>query len=170
MSACVGRLSQIRVKAWLGLCIAVVLAACVPVWSRTFPGVEAVSPGVQLSGFSQVDNLQPELRWKPTKTLGVVYDLVIWDSGLDLEKAEPGARFNWGTIVYQREGLAETVHRVEMPLKPKTLYFWSVRTRDGSTLGDWSTFDGWVAVSGLLGTVRRDIRGAPFGFKTPPGR
>ena len=167
MSACVGRLSQVRLGPWTWPWFALVLTACVPLWSRTFPGLEPVSPSVQLSGFLQVDTLQPQLRWKPAKAQGVAYDLVVWDSGLDPEKAEPGARFNWGTIVYQRDGLAETVHRVDMPLKPKTLYFWSVRTREGSTLGDWSTFDGWVAVTGLVGTVRRDIRSAPFGFKTP---
>ena len=82
-----------------------VLTGCVPVWSRTFPVLEPVSPSVQLNAFRQVDSLQPELRWKPAKTPGVAYDVVIWDSGLDPLKAQPEARFNWGTVVYQREGL-----------------------------------------------------------------
>ena len=147
----------------IGPWIALVLIGCVPTWSRTFLGLEPVSPSVQLSGFRQVEDLRPELRWKPAKSSSVAYDVVIWDSGLDPQKAEVGGRYNWGTVVYQREGLIQTVHRVDTPLKPGTLYFWSIRTREGSTLGDWSTMDGYVAVSGF----RREIRGAPFGFTTP---
>ena len=144
-----------------------VLTGCVPVWSRTFPVLEPVSPSVQLNAFRQVDSLQPELRWKPAKTPGVAYDVVIWDSGLDPLKAQPEARFNWGTVVYQREGLTQTAHRIDTPLKPGTLYFWSVRTREGGTLGDWSTLEGWEVVGTVASTHRREIRGAPFGFITP---
>jgi hypothetical protein len=168
MRACVGRLDQAGLGACLGLCIAVMLSACVPVWSRTFNGLEPVSPSVQLGRFSQVGSLQPELRWKPAKAQGAAYDLIIWDSGLDPEQTLPREGEQLGTVVYHREGLGETSHRVDMPLKPKTLYFWSVRTRDGSTLSDWSTFDGWTAMAGLTGYIRQAMRGLSFGFKTPP--
>lgn len=169
MSTCPGRpRSRLRLDAWTGLCIALGLAGCVPVWSRTFPVLEPVSPSVQLNAFREVDSLQPELRWKPAKVSGVTYDVVIWDSGLDPLKTRPETRFNWGTVVYQREDLSQNSHRVDTSLKRGTLYFWSVRTRNGSALGDWSTLEGWEVIGTAAGGFRREIHGAPFGFTTPP--
>jgi hypothetical protein len=168
MSAWVGRLRQPRVGTCVGLSIAMVLSACVPVWSRSFRGLEPVSPSVQLGRFSEVGSLQPELRWKPAKAQGPTYDLIIWDSGLDPEKTLPREGEQLGSVVYQREGLSETSHQVDMPLKPNTLYFWSVRTREGSTVGDWSIFDGWTVMAGLVGYIRQELHGLSFGFKTPP--
>lgn len=89
-------------------------------------------------------------------------------SGLDPLKAQPAARADWGTVVYQREGLTQTAHRVATPLKRGTLYFWSVGTREGSTLGDWSTLEGWEVIGTATGGFCGEIRGAPFGVTTPP--
>ena len=99
-----------------------------------------------------------------------VYDLAIWDSGLDPQRSSPGHFVYWGTVVYQREGLTDTVHRVEMRLKPNTVYFWSVRTRQGSTVGPWSTYSGDAggAIPGLGLGVGTSVRNSLFGFKTPP--
>jgi hypothetical protein len=144
-----------------------VLAACA-VWWRTFPNLEAISPYFDALDFGKVQTLHLTLRWKPAETQGVTYDFVIWDSGLDPAKTLPQARSNWGTIIYQREALGETSHTVETPLKPNTLYFWSVRTRQASVLGDWSTYGGITAITAYGGCARIHGTAAPFGFKTPP--
>jgi hypothetical protein len=88
----------------------------------------------------EVDSLQPTLRWEPfpgttQAMLGgqttpfvdvdlaavsdVTYDLRIWET----------SRGTPAQLVYEREGLVEPSHRVESPLKPRTRYAWSVRSR-----------------------------------------
>jgi hypothetical protein len=86
-------------------------------------------------GIALVDSLSPLLAWEerppPDETGGdaaswvraraddIRYDLRIWDS---LDEAP-------ANLVYEREGLAGTDHRVEQPLQPGVTYFWSVRMR-----------------------------------------
>ena len=46
-----------------------------------------------------------------------------------------------GKQVYYREAIESNSHRIEQPLQPGTVHVWSVRTRDGSNVGPWSTYD-----------------------------
>ena len=84
--------------------------------------------------FVDVNSLQPTFRWERFEAgnqtgidlASVRYDLRIWD-------VQNGAPVG---VAYAREGLAETFHRLETPLRPQTKYFWSVRARfllDGQT-------------------------------------
>ncbi len=95
--------------------------------------------------FVEVDSLQPMLRWEsyprpgdvgsvpgqPKRISDVTYELNIW-------KATEGYPYE---PVYDREGLAEPSHKVELPLEPSTDYIWTVRARfrlDGRTrVSEW---------------------------------
>ena len=64
-----------------------------------------------------------EAQWiepsRQSREKDVVYDLRIWN---EVDGAP-------GTLVYEREGLAQSQHRVEVALEPNATYFWSVRMR-----------------------------------------
>ena len=64
-------------------------------------------------------SLQPTLRWEASKGDTVTYDLMLWRA----------AERNLGDLVYSRERLTESYHRVEIPLDTKTRYFWTIRAR-----------------------------------------
>ena len=77
-----------------------------------------------------VSSLQPTLQWAPSSKSGVSYDLIIFVPD------ETDSKKN--VTVYYREGLTETTHKIEEALKPGTEYQWSVRTREGDNLGEYS--------------------------------
>jgi hypothetical protein len=79
-----------------------------------------------------LNSLTPTLAWEPLPRRQPAsdqagwgaaadrrYDLRIWDAFDD----SPGA------VVYERQGLERAEHEVEIPLKPGSTYFWSVRLR-----------------------------------------
>lgn len=110
----------------------------------------------------KVDSLQPTLSWFPDQTIGVKYDLVIYES---VAAPTPGKR------IYYREGLEAAEHKVEDPLAPSKLYMWSVRTRIGDKVSVWATWD-WKEAAGLT-ALRSDWRakkswGQYWDFVTPP--
>jgi len=91
-----------------------------------FTGLAPVNPPMVASRiFDQVDlvpivtSLQPTLRWEAFKGDAVTYDLMLWRA------AGP----NLGNLVYSRERLTKSYHIVEIPLDPKTRYFWAIRAR-----------------------------------------
>jgi hypothetical protein len=107
-------------------------------------GLEPIRPAVEWSWTGNlrtldsqpsrvsVDSVNPVLAWQPrpstgdarvpptwTRVTDVGYDLRVWN---EIDGA-PGA------IVYERLGLTVAQHRVELPLVPKSTYYWSVRMR-----------------------------------------
>jgi len=105
-----------------------------------FTGLAPVNPPMVASRiFDQVDlvpivtSLQPTLRWEAFKGDAVTYDLMLWRA------AGP----NLGNLVYSRERLTKSYHIVEIPLDPKTRYFWAIRARfsaNGKTkVTEWSS-------------------------------
>ena len=105
-----------------------------------FTGLAPVNPPMVSSRtFDQVDlvpivtYLQPTLRWEAFKGDAVTYDLMLWRA----------AGHNLGNLVYSRERLTESYHMVEIPLDPKTKYFWTIRARfsaNGNTkVTEWSS-------------------------------
>jgi len=105
-----------------------------------FTGLAPVNPPMVSSRtFDQVDlvpivtSLQPTLRWEAFKGDAVTYDLMLWRA----------AGHNLGNLVYSRERLTESYHIVEIPLDPKTKYFWTIRARfsaNGNTkVTEWSS-------------------------------
>ena len=119
--------------------------------------------------WATVDGLQPTMRWEGfpreidvalapqemRRVKNVRYDLLIAREE-NLVPAE---------IVYHREGLADSVHKIDTPLSPDTRYFWTVRA-------DFE-LDGRRRVTGWSSTVCCPGSGltAPsqysFRFKTP---
>jgi hypothetical protein len=100
---------------------------------------------------SQVTSLTPTLAWSAAQLApkmfnpnpwatdrSLRYDLRIWKAADDAP----------GSIAYERLGLTETQHRVEVPLEPASIYFWSARMR---------------------GTVDGHLRAVPWSrSRTPP--
>lgn len=128
-------------------------------------GTEPPRPGTFARHYySAVDSLQPKLSWeafpRPSdieiepKEMGrlknVSYDLSI------AKIAEPAP----DQVVYRREGLPRSEHKVEISLSPSTLYSWSVRARfelDGrQRVTEWST------------PFQQDAWSYPQVFQTPP--
>lgn len=113
---------------------------------------------------SQVDTLRPTFRWerfpraKDLEELGphagerigaVSYELRLWKVGeefpgtSDFIGAAYDYKYSWwhecrdtdpGELVYSQQGLVNPEHNLETPLRPSSLYFWTVRAH--------FTFDG----------------------------
>ena len=68
-------------------------------------------------------SLQPNLKWDAFPGLGedVTYDLKIW-------RAKTGwSQLQQGSIVYERQGITQPSHQIEVPLELSTHYLWAVR-------------------------------------------
>jgi len=72
-----------------------------------------------------IADLQPTLQWEAIPGSSVTYDLVVYE----FEEENP---------VYYKEGLKDATHKIEKELKPNTLYRWSVRSRKGSDVSEWT--------------------------------
>ena len=118
-------------------------------------GLQPESPVVEIE--SQVDTLRPTFRWerfpraKDLEELAphageridaVSYELRLWKVGEEF----PGTglwigaaydyKYSWthecrdtdpGELVYTKQGLLNPEHNLETPLRPSSLYFWTVR-------------------------------------------
>lgn len=85
---------------------------------QNFHVVRALSPRVNPPGPSPVvDTLQPTLRWESSNDPGAKYDLIIYKAG-----PRHGFYHNIGEVVYYREALLGTEHKVEAPLSENTIY------------------------------------------------
>lgn len=102
-----------------------------------FVGLRPDNPPIVRKGFSlfanyvEVDTLTPTFRWQPLaiepesqssqhppiRIEKVTYELRIWRTVPD----------GYGKLVYAREDLTTTEHKLERPLAPGTRYLWSVR-------------------------------------------
>jgi hypothetical protein len=121
-----------------------------------------VAPGVKL--YATADSLQPTLEWKGLDATFQNYDLSI------LEPIQKPANYYsgpWGTQVYHVENIAGTSHRVAHPLKPNTVYHWSVRGRRGNQVTPWSSFTQSATGTVVIATVSNVNRHEAFIFKTP---
>lgn len=107
-----------------------------PRYSYTFfniaPAVDSLQPTIAWQAFPRASDIKrvPE---QMSLVKDVRYDLVI--------AAEKNS--SPGEIIYQREGLMENSHKLEISLSPGKLYYWTVRARfelDGrKKLTEWST-------------------------------
>ena len=126
-------------------------------WSHS--GLKPIYPQAMTSPVV-VDSVQPTLRWKSASESNVTYDVIIYDVITAKPPAKPRAM---GKVVYYREGIKESQHKIEDPLNPNTAYFWSVRFRSGEKVSAWSTW----SYSFYVGGVSVEEKNAPFVFKTP---
>jgi len=139
------------------------LAAC-----TTFPVIKPLYPPVsEPSVTPKVDSLQPTLRWEASKTVDVSYDVIIYE-GIEVVYPNPllapsTPQYQVGKMAYYREAIDATEHRLEEPLKPDRVYFWSVRTRKGDRHSDWARYDYTL----FLGVGYTQVTNAMFSFRTP---
>ena len=75
------------------------------------------------SGQQIAKSLQPNLKWDAFPGLGddVTYDLGIWPAKAGWRQVQQGS------IVYERQGITQPSHQIEIPLEPSTHYIWAVR-------------------------------------------
>lgn len=132
-------------------CVAAPVSGFKPIYPKVSPGLgRHGEPGL---AYTKIKELQPIFRWEPFPgqhqtqprapitpfiTAGpdrideVTYELKIWRAEKDYAQE----------AVYERRGLAEPRHEIEVLLKPATHYIWSVRARfklDGKVrLSQWS--------------------------------
>ena len=127
-------------------------------WSHS--GLKPIYPQAMTSPVV-VDSVQPTLRWKSASESNVTYDVIIYDV-IKTQVTATKPRATW-KVVYYREGIKESEHKIEDPLNPNTEYFWSVRFRSGEKVSDWSTWSYSFYVYGQM----IEEKNVPFIFKTP---
>lgn len=126
---------KLRYIAWM--CCLFILQAC-----STFHGIKPVYPDAGHPAYHivEVDSLQPILEWAASDGAETTYDLRVME-GPPLE----GKIYleSWKnpelTIVYQKEKIPGSRHKIDVPLKPAHLYFWSVK--ESGTKVDWSYYN-----------------------------
>ena len=95
------------------------------------PGAaDVLIPGPQAP--VKVDSATPLLAWSAPLPLAAETDVAAGNGGDDMRyDLRIFEEFDWGPgdLVYERAGLAGNEHRVELALKPATMYFWAVRAR-----------------------------------------
>lgn len=123
---------------WIGAAIAWLIAGCGPISHPLQPsvGLRPIPPWHIHEFERYVDSLQPTLQWetfprqgdfKPDKAgrlpsiTSVTYELRVF-TGIWIPN-----RYEFGGLIYSRDGLNEPNHRVEAPLAPGPPYFWMVR-------------------------------------------
>jgi hypothetical protein len=98
---------------------------------------DAAKPAVQVVP-SYEAQIQPNLKWDAFSGLGedITYDLRIWRTKVGWREVQQGS------VVYERQGITQPSHQIEMPLEPSTHYLWAVRAhfqRDGQKqITPWS--------------------------------
>ncbi len=119
------------------------LTAC-----TTFHGVTAISPKTgHPYHATKAENLQPTLQWKSSSQGDETYDVIIFEVLVRDAKrrtiyGDPLLEYGTtGKMVYYRERIKETYHKVEDPLEQDTHYYWSVRVRQGDKVSKWSRYD-----------------------------
>jgi hypothetical protein len=91
---------------------------------------------------NMVETVQPVFEWKPLLDTDATYDLIV----LEVICLERKTLFDTfcdrapGKIAYYREGLKEPRHKINIPLKPNTEYYWAVRVRNGDETSQWSWY------------------------------
>jgi hypothetical protein len=113
-----------------------------------------------------VDSLTPTFQWEKPGDSTALYDFVIFTAVKEgyLEDLLPGDQ------VYYQSGLTTTTHKVTTPLKPKTMYLWSVRTRRGELVSSWSSFTwkrGYKVLYDAPFVEGLSVLGRLFPFVTP---
>jgi hypothetical protein len=117
-----------------------------------------------------VDSLTPTFRWQPDTDRPCTYDFAIWDEGEKIGNPLIGYSsgmdlLRLGHPIYYKEALTQPEHKIELPLGPSTLYYWSVRIRAKDTVSDWAYFD--FIDYGLLAGGQLTRRQWFYDFETP---
>jgi len=146
------------------------LSSCV--WHTTYPLIKPTAPKVSFLSTAKVDSLQPVFKWSPSKIVAkdVQYDLIVYEAIYNGDLAKE--KFSPGPVVYYREGLADTEHRMEQPLRVNVVvgrsyngtFIWSVRTRQGTQVSKWAGYDRRFSSVGPGMTGSEKTKDQPFLF------
>lgn len=90
----------------------------------SYKGVRIVYPKYE----QVVSELQPTLQWVAVPGSNVTYDLIIFQE----DQINPA---------FFKRGLKDTTHTIEKELKPGTWYRWSVRSKIGDVVSDWTKME-----------------------------
>ena len=148
------------IKRWLSIALVILFgsASCM-----TFHGIEPIDPKAgNPSVPHQVESLQPTLRWKPSPNRGATYDVVIYEERV-VSVAPLNRQRQAGRVIYLRQNLTTSEHKVEEVLEPNSRYYWSVRERNNGAVSNWSKYD--YSAYYCLGAA--DYRNSLFTFETP---
>ncbi|MFX0139391.1 MAG: hypothetical protein ACFFDN_37470 [Candidatus Hodarchaeota archaeon] len=140
------------------LTILLIFCAC-----TSFHGIKPLYPGVGNPNIpKQVDSLYPTFLWEPSPDPDVTYDFILYE-GIRIEDFWRGIKRALGEEVCYCQGLKTSKFTTEKSLKPGMEYYWSVRTRKGDHVSQWSLYDYFLFLG--TGFIKADNR--PFCFKTP---
>ena len=129
------------------------LSSCAVQYQQGLRPIYPKPEGTRLidTGIVGVRSLQPTLVWTNEGSVGTKFDLTI-RRGVDKPVTGlfggpfPGD-INYGQKyyvpgfeVYYRQNIEGFSHQVEQPLARNTRYVWAVRTRDGTNVGEWSSY------------------------------
>jgi hypothetical protein len=92
---------------------------------------------------------RPLFQWEPSKKDGITYDFIIYERVTRKRTPVPGK------TIYYKEGLDKPVHKIDTDLVPGK-YLWSVRTREGQAVGEWSRYD-YDAFYGVMFVWKRNL-------------
>lgn len=108
----------------------------------SFHGVKPIFPGLSLGPPKNIQTLQPTLQWEPSSDLNSSYDIIVYEA-IQVQELPGGGYVNQEKLrkAYYREGIKDTKHEMEEPLKRGTKYYWTVRVRHGQEVSDWSSYD-----------------------------
>lgn len=139
----------------------ILLAGCtLPIYKG---GVKPIYPGVGNPNRPEtVDSLSPKFQWESDTALPCNYDFAIWDV-VRIGDFWKGRQIKVGAQVYYREALPQSEHKIEIQLGPDSEYFWSIRTRSGGKVSEWSTYDYHINAI----TMYVQGKNWPYVFRTP---
>lgn len=154
--------------AWVVFCLNA--AGCMTLPKNYSSEAKAISPelgSTPLKYYKVIDTLQPELSWKDVKKEGETYDVCVWETKSHLQDESwwgvPLVPKKWGEQVDYVEGISENHYKVSKPLKPDTVYHWSVRIRKGEETSEWASFS-----QGMIGVLVMGYEThVAYGFITP---
>jgi hypothetical protein len=125
----------------------------------THQGLTPIQPAVGHYSTVVVESLSPTFKWQPMPDSETRYDLAVFER---IGSGKPGKS------IYYREGLQNAEHKLDTSLRPDADYYWSVRSRRGASVGDWSTYDHKLLVPIPFGFYYQGQENLYFPFKTPP--
>ncbi len=81
--------------------------------------VASLTPTLIWDSFPQRDDAVQSAALAGRRVDDVTYELRLW----------PSVDYGPGPLAYERRGLTQPRHKIEAPLEPSRLYYWSVRAR-----------------------------------------
>jgi hypothetical protein len=127
------------------LCTVLIFAVLlIPSACTTYSGLKPLYPDVGHPHYHviQVQDLEPVLKWQASSNPNAMYDLIVYEGP---EWSSDSLPLPWQqdmkiNKVYFRKMLKNQEHKIEEPLKPGLVYFWSIRAIENENIGEWSKY------------------------------